>query len=365
MVDAGHGIEEVRRRSGTGRVAGPRGVQIRAGVAERDGHFPTGKPRDEVDGTRQLGCDRDHPQPVQHRLQRFARHVRRDAEGIRVMRALPVDRQERPLEVEAERLGAVGRRGWKPGPDAIGEAGECVERRAHRRRQEAGDATGQQCAAHAVEIVDGRHRVVAAETVDVDVAEAGRDQRCRRAGCGVGIVNVHASDESVRDRQPSQRHAVVEDNPSLERDRRHADRRPVSAYGPARSMRTSTRSPTSDASPSRCTSLCSRLRPETRETGPVAFSWSCDRGGRTLLHEDLGRPPDPIPVAFEPDLLLESSRALSRRRFTRGGNVVGKAAGGRPGRTRTRPRRPRRSERSEAAQASTRTGRRSRRRSRR
>ena len=94
---------------------------------------------------------------------------------------------------------------------------------------------------------------------------------------------------------------------------------PRSAYGPAWSIRAVTRRPTSSGPPARWTSLCSRLRPETR--GPVGGRASV--GGvlvvvaprrRHGVDEDLDLAADLRPVPLEPDRLLDARAARSAAR---------------------------------------------------
>ena len=84
--------------------------------------------------------------------------------------------EERPLEVEPQRLRAVGGCAGQPRRGRVSaNVGEGRQRRGHGRRQEPGHPAPQQVAGHPVEGLRAAHRVVAAPAVDVDVDEPGRD----------------------------------------------------------------------------------------------------------------------------------------------------------------------------------------------
>ena len=127
VVDPAHRVEEVGRGRRPGRVAGPRLRDRRRRVADRDRHAVLAEPADELGRAGQLGRDGEQPEPVEERLERRARDVGRDEEVGRVLRTVPRRREERALEVEPERLGAVGRGVRQPRPDAVGEPDERLE----------------------------------------------------------------------------------------------------------------------------------------------------------------------------------------------------------------------------------------------
>ena len=179
VVDPGHGVEQVGRRAGAGRISSPGHLGGRRRVTDRHGDLAAGEPGDELARAGQLGRDRDQPQAADERLERRPLHVRRDPQVGLVVRAAPGGRQERALEVEPERLGAVRRRVRHPIADALGE----------RRSSSSGAVTAvgrnevtprrSSAPSHAVERSRIAHRVVAAPAVDVDVDEPGGEVRRR------------------------------------------------------------------------------------------------------------------------------------------------------------------------------------------
>ena len=178
------------------------------------------------------GRDGDEPQPVEERLERRSRHVARDAEVApgRARRVGPGARNGPSRLNPSGSAPSVGASG-QPGPDALGERGELVERRGHGGRQERGHAASEQRAGHAVERGAVAHRVVAAPAVDVDVDEARRDDTARPPPSPV--VEVDRGDPPVLDRDPAGRHPIVEDQATADgRGRRSAAHRSPRAVTP-------------------------------------------------------------------------------------------------------------------------------------
>ena len=161
------------------RVAGPRLLEGRRANGRSRSPTPrSAQPADELDRAGQLGRDRHQPEPVEERLERRRRDVGRDLQVGRVVGAATGSGEERALQVEPERLGAVGRGVRRPVADAIRRSRRApIERRRHGGRQERGHPVSQQAAGHPVERGAIAHRVVAAPAVDVDVDEAGADER--------------------------------------------------------------------------------------------------------------------------------------------------------------------------------------------
>ena len=126
---------------------------------------------------------------------------------------------------------------------------------------------------------------------------------------------------------------------------------PRRAYGPACSTRTSTSVPSQDAGPGQVDELV--LARPAREVDalaplPVAASGARRRASsarpvvvvlvRARRHdrvdEDLDRPPEPGPVALEPDRLLERrAGAFRRRRLSSAGTSSARCVAGVPGRS--------------------------------
>ena len=131
-----HRVEEVRRRRPAGRVAGSRLSQRRRRVAQRDRR----RRAPEAARMRSSAPGSSGAIVISRRPSRSGsisgRDVRGGPEVARVVGALLRDRQERALEVEAERLRAIGRSGGQPRPDALGELDE--RRAAARTRPSAG-----------------------------------------------------------------------------------------------------------------------------------------------------------------------------------------------------------------------------------
>ena len=88
VVDAGHRVEQVRRRARAGGVAGPPLFDRRRGVAQRGRHAPCAQPADEVERPRDFRGDRGDPQPVDERLEVRGRDLRRHRDVGRVLGAL-------------------------------------------------------------------------------------------------------------------------------------------------------------------------------------------------------------------------------------------------------------------------------------
>ena len=113
------------------------------------------------------------------------------------MGAAPAGREERALQVEAQRLGAVGRGTGQPRPDPLGEGGQVVERR--RTAVGRNDVTPRRRSARAMPSSAARvaHRVVAAPAVDVEVDEPGRDERSAGASLVAAGVELDRRDPAV------------------------------------------------------------------------------------------------------------------------------------------------------------------------
>ena len=193
LVHAGHRIEQVRRRARAGVIAGPRLVSRRDRMAERGDDAVLGEPTDQIDCAGRLGRDRRDAEAAEPELQVLERRLRRGLHERRVLRAHALGRDERPLEVEAERRRPVVRRGGQPGADPFREGAQLCQRRGHGGGQEGSDAAPEQRPGHAVEGGLGAHRVVAAPAVDVDVHEAGHDPRA----AGGGRIHFHGRDPAV------------------------------------------------------------------------------------------------------------------------------------------------------------------------
>ena len=177
VVDPAHRVEQVRRRAGARCVAGLRLLEGRRPNDRRGRHATVREPSDEFGGAGQLRRHRHQPESVEERLQRRARDLGRDLQVGRVVGAPTGPREERSLQVEAQRLGAVGGGVRRPFTHRSGEVDERGQRRGHGGGQERGHAATQQAAGHPVERGPPAHRVVAAPAVDVDVDEAGADER--------------------------------------------------------------------------------------------------------------------------------------------------------------------------------------------
>ncbi len=134
-------------------------------------------------------------------------------------------REERALEVEPERFGAVAWRIRSPAADPFDECRERVEWGGHRGRQERGHPTPQEAARHPVERGSVAHRIVTAPAVDMDIDEPGSHERCVVAGPdGLGgrgrprvVVEVDRDDVAVVDREPAGHDAVIEDQAAADR----------------------------------------------------------------------------------------------------------------------------------------------------
>ncbi len=247
VVDAAHGVEEVRRRSRAGREAAVRLLEGRRRMTERDGDAAIAEPADELGRARQLRRDRHQSEAIDERLERRERHVRGHQEVGRVVGTPPHGGEERPLQVEAQRLGAVGRAVREPSPDALGEGDQLVQRRGHGGRQERGHAATQEPPGHAVERVAVAHRVVAAPAVDVEVDEARRDERAALRW----LVVEGRPPRSTRPRRDRAAHdPIVEHEPAADDRRRLHRHRPLRIGRPS----VSPAAPGSGRSTSKCTS---------------------------------------------------------------------------------------------------------------
>jgi hypothetical protein len=202
-----HRVEQVGGRGATGRVAGLGLLEGRRAVAHRHADAARSKVGDELERARPFRRDRDEPDPVDERRQLVGRHGRRLAQEARVVGALARLGQERAFEVGAQWLGAVRRRDRAPVADPRRERGECLEWRAGRGRQEGRDAVPREGAGHAGQRVHVAHRVMAAPAVDVDIDEAG----CQERPVDDGLVDLDRGDDVVLDREPPADDALLED----------------------------------------------------------------------------------------------------------------------------------------------------------
>ena len=134
------------------------------------------------------------------------------------MGALARRREERALEVEAQRLRPVVGRVGDPGAHALGEPRQLGLGERRRRRQERGHALAQQGLGHAGQGARVAGGVVAAPAVDVDVDEARGDERSagRRL---VRLVGLDRRDPAVLDRDPAGDDAVGQHQAARRRPR--------------------------------------------------------------------------------------------------------------------------------------------------
>jgi len=237
VLEAAHGVEEMRRRRGTGGERLARLVDQCRRMPERHRDARTTERPDQVGRAGELGCHRKEPQTICQRLDRLGRDICRGSELHLIMGAAPGVRQERSLEVEPERFGAVAGRARHPRTHALGEGGQVVERRRDGGGQERGHAATEQGPCHPIEGVPVAHRVVAAPAMDVHVDETGCDVGgiLRNAGC----VDIHGRDEPVIDRHAPRSDAVIEDQPPRDRMRRQPGKGAVSSSGSSTSNWTS------------------------------------------------------------------------------------------------------------------------------
>jgi len=98
------------------------------------------KSGDQVHAARDLRGDRREAKTIEERLDLRPGDVGRGREERRVVSALSGRRDERPFEVEAERVGAVGWCRRDPCADAVGEGMEDREGRREAGREERRDA---------------------------------------------------------------------------------------------------------------------------------------------------------------------------------------------------------------------------------
>ena len=119
---------------------------------------------------------------------------------------------------------------------------------------------------------------------------------------------------------------------------------PRSAYGPAWSIRAVHERPTSSGPPARWTSLCSRLRPETRGPAgaaarvPSAASLVVVRSAAASPRRRGPRPSRPSHARFRssPIASWSASSSFSRARLTAAGTSSARRVAGVPGRSRVR-----------------------------
>ena len=187
-------------------------------------------------GTGKFRGERQETQTVDQRFERLARGSGRFAKVGRRVSAATLRGEERTLEVEPERLRAIGRRGRHPCPDPVGERRERIEWRRDRGRQERRHAPPKERPRHAIQGVGIAHRIVAAPAVDMDVDEPGRDVGQAVVG---GCVQVDGSDPAVLDRDMPARHPVVEDEPAADDLVGHSGEPPGSKSGSSTSNCTS------------------------------------------------------------------------------------------------------------------------------
>ena len=181
-----------------------------------DEHDPeAGQPLDERQGPGQLGGDRHDPQPVQRGVHDGRVDVLGRAQQRRIVGALAGGGDERPLEVEAQRLRPVGRRGRHPVAHPGREPRDLLLRQRRRRGQEGGDPLPEQGPGHPRQRLGIAGAVVAAPAVDVDVDEAGREERPGGPRRVPGIGH-QVRDPAVLDDQATGNHVVREHEPSLD-----------------------------------------------------------------------------------------------------------------------------------------------------
>ena len=180
MLEAAHRVEEMGRRGGAGRERGACLVDECRRMPERHGDAgPTEHP-DQVVRTGEFGRDRDQPQPLDQGSIVAGGMSAGVRSWVSVVGAASRVRQERALEVEPERLRAIGRGIRHPARDRSAKA--------FRSSSGAVTAVGRnevtprrrQALAPSRRALPVAHRVVAAPAVDVDVDEARRDVRARR-----------------------------------------------------------------------------------------------------------------------------------------------------------------------------------------
>ena len=194
------------------RVAGPCLVERRRGVAERRRHAALAEPADQLERARQLrarsSCSRSPSTSGSRSPGRRRPGARRKAGSCAPARRR---RDERALEVEPERLGAVGRRVRDPAADALGEPRETGSGAVTAVGRN--DVTPRRSSARAIpsSAVGIAHRVVAAPAVDVDVDEPRRDDRA--SGLGVSL-RARPRRSTVLDPHAARDDPVVEDEPS-------------------------------------------------------------------------------------------------------------------------------------------------------
>ena len=210
MIDARHGVEQVGRRRAAGVVAGDRGVQVGGRMTDRDADAERLHARDQLETARDLRGDRRQPEALDQRLDLGPSDLRRRHQVRRVVRPTTGGGNERALDVEAQRLRAVGRRARNPGTHAVCERPNDRQRVRDAGWQERGDAMLQEDSRHAVKVVGRAHRVVTAPAVDVDVHEARRDVRQRFSLFAGLVVDVHRGDPAVLDRQSAGGDRVVQ-----------------------------------------------------------------------------------------------------------------------------------------------------------
>ncbi len=179
-------------------------------MAHRHAHAGGIEPGDELERTRQLRRDGDDPERFEQRGEVFARHFLRRAQVRRVVRAAPRIGEERPFEVETERLGAIVGRVRHPRAHVVREVAQFRQRRGHGSGQERGDAAAQQRPRHTVQGGAVAHRRVAAPTMDVHVHETRAQVRGIRFGGRIGGQR-HIGDQPVLDRERTRDDLVFED----------------------------------------------------------------------------------------------------------------------------------------------------------
>ena len=163
----------------------------------------------ELEGAGQLRRDRHDPQAIAQRLEVGLGDVARASQVLRAMRTLPLRAQERPLQVEPERLRPVAWRVGQPAADVARESMERRDRGAHRGRKEGRHPVSGERPGHARKRVGAIHRVVAAPAVDVDVDEPGRHVGPGRPS----LVRLDRRDPVTVDPHAPGHHLVLEDEP--------------------------------------------------------------------------------------------------------------------------------------------------------
>ncbi len=231
VLDAGHRVEQMGRARRARVVARPGGREVGRRMTDRDPDAETRQALDQLEAAGDLGRDGRQAQALDERLDVGPKDVRRVPDELLVVCALARRRDERPLEVEPERVGAVGRGDRDPGPDALGEGMQLRQRRRPGRRQEGRHAVAEEGAGHPVEVSRRPHRRVATPAVNVDVDEAGGEIRQLAVGGRRRSIDPDGVDPAVHDRERPDDDLVVEHEPAAGLDQaRHRSAPDASAW---------------------------------------------------------------------------------------------------------------------------------------